>query len=161
MTSGPFYLTSLPLYLCHQTHPFDDIRATICMSSHPVYLWHHILHIYDIISTKYDITTLLLMTQHLAYVWHHLHCRWKCTHSITPNHSIYDDKSTSGMKTHPLYQTSHPLYLCLQAISTDISPTFLWHHIHFCVTSYELYITSHPILMSSHYCTYDITTSIY
>ena len=38
---------------------------------------------------------------------------------------------------------SHPLLY-------DITPTF-------CVTPYALYITSHPILMSSHYSTYDIT----
>ena len=43
--------------------------------------------------------------------------------------------------------TSHPLLY-------DITPTF-------CVTSYNLYISLHPILISSHYCTYDITASIY
>ena len=53
-------------------------------------------------------------------------------------HSIYVITSS------PL--TSHPLLYY-------ITPTF-------CVTSYELYVTSHPILMSSHYCTYDITASI-
>ena len=31
----------------------------------------------------------------------------------------------------------------------------------FCVTSYALYTTSQPIIVSSLYCTYDITTSIY
>ena len=44
-------------------------------------------------------------------------------------------------------RTSHPL-------SYDITLTF-------CDTSYELYITPHSILVSSHYCTYDITASIY
>ena len=42
MTSSPLYLTSRPLYLCHLTHPIEDITATIWMVSHPVYLWHHI-----------------------------------------------------------------------------------------------------------------------
>ena len=97
----------------------------------------------------------------MAYVWHPLHCRWQRTHSVTPNHSIFHVTSNSGMTTQPLYQTSHPLYLCHQTISTDISPTFVWHHTHFCVSSYELYITSYPVLMSSHYCTYDSTACIY
>ena len=44
-------------------------------------------------------------------------------------------------------RTSRPL-------SYDITLTF-------CDTSYELYITPHSILVSSHYCTYDITASIY
>ena len=87
-------LTSLLLYLCYHIHPIDDITATICMTSHPVYLWHHIHYIYDIISTKYDITTLSVDDANLAYVWHPLHCRWQRTHSITPNHSIYDVTST-------------------------------------------------------------------
>ena len=42
MTSSPLDLTSRPLNLCHHTHPIDDIKATIWMVSHPVYLWHHI-----------------------------------------------------------------------------------------------------------------------
>ena len=55
--------------------------------------------------------------------------------------------------THSIYVitpsplTSHPL---LYDITRTIS-----------VTSYELYITSHPILKSSHYCSYNITASIY
>ena len=72
----------------------------------------------------------VLMTQHLAYVWHTLQGRWQFTHSITPNHSIYDVTSTSGMTTQPLYQTSHPLYLCHHTISTDISPSLVWRHTH-------------------------------
>ena len=47
----------------------------------------------------------------------------------------------------PSALTSHPLLY-------DITPIF-------CVTSYELYITSHPILMSLLYCTYDIRATIY
>ena len=161
MTSGPLCLTSLPLYLCHHIHPFNDITAPICMTSHPVYLSHHIHYIYDIISTKYDITTLCVddNTRHMYDIfctaddnvhtlspqatifmmscplqaWHRTHCITHCTHCIFV------------ITSSPLI--SHPLL-------NGITPTF-------CVTSYALYITSHPILMSSHYCTYDITASIY
>ena len=66
------------------------------------------------------------MTPHSAYVWHFLHYRWHHIHSITPNHSIYDVNSTSGMTSHP----SHPLYLCHHNLSTDIAPTLVWHHTH-------------------------------
>ena len=58
-----------------------------------------------------------------------------------------------GHRTHWIYVitpcalTSHPLLY-------DITSTF-------CGTSYELYITPHPFLISSHYCTYDITASLY
>ena len=101
------------------------------------------------------------MTPHSAYVWHLLHCRCHRIHSITMNHSIYDDTSTSGMTSHPRDQTLHPLYLCHHNISTDITPTFEWHHTHLLCDIICLYITSHPILLSSHCCTYDITNSVY
>ena len=101
------------------------------------------------------------MTPQLAYVWHPLHCRWQCTHSITPHHSIYDVPSTSGMTTQPLYQTSHPLYLCHHTVSTDISSTFVWHHTHLlCDFIWTIYnITPNPYVVTLLY--YGITASTY
>ena len=83
-------------------------------------------------------------------MWHPLHCRWRCIHSITPNHSIYDVTSTSGMTSHPLYQTLHPLYLCHHNLSTDITPTFEWHHTHLlCDIICTIYnITSNPYVIT-------------
>ena len=161
MISSSLYLTSRPLYLCNHTHPIDDITATIWVVSHPVYLWHHIPYIYDIISTKYDGRTLCWR----PHPWHM--CDILCTaDDIT---SILSHKTTVFMMSHPLqawyhipcirhctpcifFITTSPLIS--HPVSNDITPTF-------CVTSYALYIMSHPVLMSSHYCTYDIKTSIY
>ena len=151
MTSSPLYLTSRPLYLCHHNHPIDDITATIWMVSHPGCMWHRIHFFYDIISTKNDITHSVLMKPNAAYVWHPFHCRWHHVHSITPNHSIYDVTSTSGMALHPLYQTLHPLYLCHHHnVSPDITPTFEWHHTHLlCDIVCSIYnITSNPYVMT-------------
>ena len=101
------------------------------------------------------------MMQHSAYVWHPLHCRWQCSHSVTP--------TTLFMMSHPLKAWKHspcvrhrthciyvirPSPLTSHTLVCDITPTF-------CVTLYELYITTHGILMSSHYSTYDITAAIY
>ena len=72
----------------------------------------------------------VLMAQHSAYVWHHLHCRWYRIHSITRNHSISEVTSASGMKSQPLYQTLHQRYLSHHKLSTDITPSFEWHHNH-------------------------------
>ena len=47
------------------------------------------------------------------------------------------------MKTQPLYQTSHPLYLCHHTVSTDISPTFVWHHNRIGITSQQGYLWHH------------------
>ena len=87
------------------------------------------------------------MTPHSGYVRHPLHCRWHHIHSITPNHSIYNVTSTSGMISHARYQILHPLYLCHHNLSADITPSFEWHHTH---------------LLCDIICTiYNVTTSPY
>ena len=94
---------------------------------------------YDMLCTANDNTTTLshqtrvFMMSHPLQEGQHSPCIRHCTHCI--------------YVITPSSLTSHPLLY-------DITPSF-------CVTSYELYIISHPILMSSHYCTYDITASIY
>ena len=50
---------------------------------------------------------------------------------MTPSYNLYDFTSTSGMTSHPLYQTWHQLYLCHHNHSTDITCTFVWHHTHY------------------------------
>ena len=95
-------------------------------------------YMYDILCTAYDnIHTLspqatIFMMSHPLQAWQHSPCIRHCTH-----------------------------FICHHTVSTDISLTFVWHHTNLLVTSYELYRTSHPNLMSSHFCTYDITASIY
>ena len=92
---------------------------------------------YDIFCTADDNVatlshqTIEFMMSHPPKAWKHSPCIRHHTHCI--------------IRPSPL--TSHTLLY-------DITPTFS-------VTSYELYITSHPILMSSPYCTSDITASIY
>ena len=93
----------------------------------------HILCTADDIASTLSQQTTVFMMSHPLQAWHHTPCIRHCTHCIFV------------ITTSPLI--SHPLL-------NDITPTF-------CVTSYVLYITSPPILLSSHYCTYDITTSIY
>ena len=91
-----------------------------------------------------------LLTPHSAYVRHPLHCRWHQIHSITQNHSIYDVTSTSGMISHSLYQTLHPLYLCHHNLSADITPSFEWPHTHLlCDIMCTIYnVTSSPYVIT-------------
>ena len=90
-----------------------------------------------------------------------MHCRWHRIHSITRNNPIYDVTSTSRITSHPnIRHCTHCIFvittspLISHPLFNDITPSF-------CVTSYALYRTSHPILMSLQYSTYDITASIY
>ena len=134
-TSHPLYhskLQSLWLHI-HFRHDItptvSDIAPTVSLSSQPLH-WYHT----QFCMTSYPLcmTTqhCVLLIPHSAYVWHHLHYTWYHIHSNTPNHSIYDVTSTSGMASQPQYHTSHPLCLCHHNISTDIIPTFVWHHTH-------------------------------
>ena len=139
MTSSTLYLTSCPLYLCHHTHPIDDITATKWMVSHPVYLWHHIPCIYDIMSTKYDITTLcvddttlgicvtsfaLQMTSHTLY--HHkppyLWCHINFGHGI--NTTVSDSTPTVSLSSQPLHWYHTQFWMTSH-------PASVWHHMHF------------------------------
>ena len=138
MTSSPLYLTSRLHYLCHHTHPIDDITATLCMISHLIYLWHHIHYIYDIISTKYDITTLSVDITTLGI------CITSFALQIT---------------SHPLYHTKPQYSLCHIHFSHDITPpvsdsapTVSWssHPLHWCYTHF--WMTSHPPSVWHHMC---------
>ena len=139
------------------------------MISQPPYVWYHIQYMWDILSTtlttSYPLckTTqpFVLFTPHLAYVCHHLRYRRCHIYSITPRHNLYDFISSSGMTSHHLYQTSHQLYLCHHNLSTAITPTFVWHHTHYMCDIICINITSYPLLMSLHYCTYDSITLTY
>ena len=131
MTSGSLYLTCLPLYLCHQTHPFDDITATICMTSHPVYLWHHIHYIYDIISTNYDITTLCVDDATLDI------CMTSFALQMTTRTLYHNKPQYLWCHIHFKYDNIAPV--------SDIAPTIYmssnhlhWHLTHFCMTSHSL-----------------------
>ena len=126
-------------YIRHRVHCICVITTTLSMISQPLYVRYHIQYMWDILSTIFMTSYTLCMTTqpcvlttpHSAYLWHHLHYRRRHIHSITPSHNLYDFTSTSGMTSHPLYQTSHQLYLCHHNLSTDITPTFVWHHTHY------------------------------
>ena len=124
------------------SHPdYGSYNAIVRMVTQPQYVWHHMNYMWHHVHSLWYHTTL----------WYHTHCIHvikpripviACTvsgwllivywlyHSIKQNHSIYDVTSTSGMTSHPLYQTLHPLYLCHQNLSNVITPTFEWHHTH-------------------------------
>ena len=129
-----------------------DITYSIHVTSYPLYLWHHI---------HYVSQHCVWLIPHSAYVWHHLHYRRHHIHSITPSYNLYDFTSTSGMTSHPLYQTSHPRYLCHHNLSTDIIPNFVWHHIHYVWQHSTVCCWYHTRHMCDIICTtHDITSTV-
>ena len=147
----PVSVSSHQLYRWYHSHYRYNITSSICETFCPLYLWHHIhyvwehnpvswlhhtQHMYEIIYTTEDVTSTLsqqvtiVMTSNPLQAWHHTPC-------ITHHTNCIFVITTSPLISHP------PL--------NDITPTI-------CVTSYALYITSYPLLMSLHYSTYDSTT---
>ena len=168
VTSFALYKTSQPHFLI-SNHHLEDITPTIIDSVHcicvitptlsmiskPQYVWYHILYMWDILSTIFMtsyplcMTTqpCVLFTPHSAYVWHHLRYRIRHIHSITPSHNLYDFTSTSGITSHPLYQTSHTLYSCHHT-------QYTCHRIHWgCIITYCVLIIPHLLYVwhQTHY----------
>ena len=159
------------------TFTISDLMSTVSRSSHPLYQWYHSDYMYDITSSIH-------VTSYLIYLWHHIHyvgnhnavCGWHHTQNIYDNICTADDITSTLSNQATVFILSHPLQAwhhthsirhrphCIFVITTsplishpivyDIMPSL-------CVPSYALHITSHLLLISSHYCTYDITTSTY
>ena len=80
MTTKPWYLTSHSQYLCNQTHLIDDITPYVYMKSHRLhvgqhrhYLWHHIFSWWH--------HTIVCMSWHPICLWHRIHyirCHTQC-----------------------------------------------------------------------------------
>ena len=101
----------------HYTQCTNVMKRSVCMSSQPLYVWHH-----------------------MHYIWHHIHSLWHHTTLFMTSSPLY-------LTSHPLYLTSHPLYLCNHTHSlSDIIATlcmisrtvymwhpihYLWHHFHY------------------------------
>ena len=145
--SQPLCLTLHSVCIWHYTQCINFMKRSKCMSSHPLYLWHHTHHI-----------------------WHHIHSLWHRTTLFMMSSPIY-------LTSYPLYLISCPLYLCnhthtlndITAALCMISHTvYMWHPIHYiydiistmydntilcvvdttlgiCVTSFELQMISHPL----------------
>ena len=132
LISNWLYLTTHPLYLCHNTQIINHITPIVCMIIQAQYIWHH-MNIYDITYTLYDITPRYDIHTH-------------CIHVITPRIPLIASTVAELLLT--VYWLYHICNMC------DIKPTI-------CMTSYEFYVTSQPLFMTSQDCIHDITSTLY
>ena len=182
MTSQPHFMTShhfmydIRSNISDITSTISDLTSTVSVSSHQHYRWYHSHYMYDI-------TSCICVTSYLLYLWHHIHYVWITTLCVDDTTLGISDIICTSLTSHPLYHTTQQYLWCHIHFKHDIHTHWFRHRTHcifdittsllisypllnditstICVTSYALYITSHLLLMSSHYCTYDITTSIY
>ena len=152
MTSLPLYLTLHSLYLCHHNHSIDDLRATACMTLHPLYVWYLMYFTWRPIHSL-RLNTIFVITLHPLHSWHHTHYIWHHTHyntkvisAISP--TLSETTSTVSVSSNPVYQLYHNNSL------DDITQTLS-------MTSYSVCMASHEPFMTSHWSMYNITPIIY
>ena len=183
ITSYALHMTSLPLFRTSHlfiyyikstvsdiTSTISDLTSTLSVSSNQLYRWYH-SHSMCAITPSIRVTSYqIYLYYHIHYVWHHnTVCSWDHTRHMYDMVCPTDDiisrlshQTTIVMMSHPLqaWHRTHSIFVITN--SPLISHPLLYDvTLILCVISYALCITLHPLLMSSHYCTYDNKTSIY
>ena len=158
----PIHVTSQPL--------MHVITPTVLTTSHPLFVWHHTLHMCSVYCTIEDITSSLYDIK-APFLWHHTHYIW---HHIQ---GISVITSTVLMILHHLYLWDlihyiwrpcihciqhHIHYICKIIATISLSHTHSIHDITptICLTSDTLYKASRLHFMTSHHIIYDITCTI-
>ena len=119
LTSHWLYLTAQTLYLCHHTQIIDHTTPIVCMITQPQYVWHNMNYI----------------RHHIHSLWYHNKI-WHQTHSIhliTPRIPVI--ASTVAGPLLIVYWLYHTYYMC------DMKSSI-------CMTSQELYMTTHSLFVT-------------
>ena len=132
LISNWLYLTALPLYLCHHTQIINNTTPIVLMITQAQYVWHH-MNTYDITSTLYDITS-------------HYDIHTHCIHVTTPRIRVIASTVPELLLT--IYWLYHICNMC------DVKPSV-------CTTSYEFYVTSQQLFMTSQACISDIKSTLF
>ena len=163
MSSLPRYLTLHPQCLCPHNPSMYDLWTTVCMTSHPLYIWELMNHTYrhihslsshhysnHIASTAFMTSHTLYMTSHswqhksyichlTLYIWHYIHCIChtnQCINCMTL--TLCMTLHTIRMTSHSICMTAHEHFMTSNQYRYDIISSIF-------MTSYPIYMIS-PIL---------------
>ena len=129
MKSFPLYLTLHPLYMCHHNHSIDDLRPTVSVASHPLYVWH-LMHYTERHIHSLWLHTIVVITLHPLHSWHHTHYIWQHTHHNT--NVISAISPTISDTTSTVSVSSNLVFLLYYTHSfNDITPLYIGHHTHY------------------------------
>ena len=180
MSSFPQYLTLHPLYLCPHNPSTYDLWTTVCMTTHPIYIWH-ICKIHNFISTLW-VHTIVETTLHPLHSWHHTHYIRHHTHDNTKvisaiSPSISDTTSTVSVSSNPVYQLhyTHSLYdithymyditFTMHDITWtfyNITPVYVWYHTQYIYDIiFSVYDITHTISLKQNNYTWHLTHSVW
>ena len=136
-TSHPLYHTKpqslwLHIHFRHDiTLPVSDITPTVSLSSQPLH-WYH---------------THFFMTSHPLYVWHHMHYIEHHIHCLCHHTTVVRTAQTLHMKPHPLCSSKYTLSMWHHShLSVSSHPRYWEHHTHsfyditlgICIASFAL-----------------------
>ena len=152
MTSHPRFMTSQHsiqyislLYLIKLN--ISDNTSPVSLSSYPDYRSNNP-------HCMYDNTNTICMISY-EYIWHHIHSLWYHT-TLWYSHTLYS--------CHHTQDTCHRIH-CSWAISYILLIRArlqnVWYQTTICMTSYEFYVISQPLLLTSKDCIHDITSTIF
>ena len=147
----PGYQLHFTHSLCVITHYMYDITFSmpdITWTLHditPIYVWHNIQYIYDIISSTYDLTHTVSWKQN-DYTCHLTHCIWQYCHCIClvtitlsmPSQQLWKSSHLAHVwyHTHPRSHQIQTLwhqssvFRTLQTLHSWHQIIYTWHHIH-------------------------------
>ena len=125
------YLTTHPLPLCIHTQIIDHKTPIVCMIKQAQYAWHHV-NTYDITSTLFDITPR-----------YDFHIHYSCHHTQDTCHHI------------------HCSWAFTYSILIRGRLQYVWYQTTIYMTTYEFYVISQPLLLTSKDCIHDITSTIF
>ena len=161
-----------------------DMVSTVSVSSHPLYWlyhntqfwdliryiwWHHIHFIWHqshwmrVITLSFkDRTPFVCRTSNPLYVKYHTLYKAPHPHKMISHHIIYEITCTVFITLNSLYLKWPLPYLCHHNESIDgLRPTVCMTLHPLYVPSFEIYTILHPLFMTSHHCSYHITSTAF
>ena len=139
----------------HRWHTDLYRCIAVSLSSQQVWKSSHLIT-YDFMQTLHHITFTLwhqwscLITSQTLHSWHKISSLWHHIGSFGHHIHSFGHHTTLCITSSPLCLPSRPLYLCNHNLSTDITPTFVWHHTHLlCDSICTIYnITFNPYVIT-------------
>ena len=133
--------------ISHIKQNISDNKSTVSLSSHPVYRSYNPHFMYDNRGT-------ICMTS-CEYLWHHIHSLWYHT-MLWYSHTLYscDHTQDNCHCIHCSWAITYSL-LIIAHLQNE------WYQTTIFMTSYEFYVTSQPLFLTSKDCIHDITSTLF
>ena len=145
--SQPLCLTLHSVYFWHYTQWTNFMKRSECMSSEPLYEWHHIHYIGDHVHSSWHHSTLLMMSSPLYLTIHPRYLTSLPLYLSNHTHSLSDISATLCIILHKVY-IWYPIHYIYDIIYTMYDNTALCvvdTTLGICVTSFALEMISHPL----------------